>query len=340
MTTEPPTQPTVPAPPPRPRRFLRSRTDRVFGGVCGGLGQYFNVDPLLFRIATVVLAIVGGVSFIAYPALWLFVPRDDGAGNPEPLPIWRALGGRDGRPPSAGRAVAIVALVLAAIVGAVVLFLGSAWTTAVGGGIVIASIVVVLGFLAVAGSLSGRKRARWLVLPALLLAIPSGVVAAAGVDFKGGYGERDYRPAAVADLPAKGYELSAGRLWIDLRDLRLAPRTTTRVPIEVGMGAVSVIVPENVCVQADARAGAGYLDVLGHEQGGFDVRYELTGARSSAPRVLVDSHVGMGALEIVHNPSQARFDNERFHHDFGDDPPFDRNREPLTNRACVQEPRG
>src|SRR3954468_4610316 len=118
MTTPPPTQPTPPAPPSRPRRFLRSRTDRVLGGVCGGLGQYFNVDPLLFRIATVVLAIVGGFSFVAYPALWIFVPRDDGSGNPEPLPVWRLLGGRDGRPPSLGRALLIIAAVLVAIFGA------------------------------------------------------------------------------------------------------------------------------------------------------------------------------------------------------------------------------
>jgi phage shock protein PspC (stress-responsive transcriptional regulator) len=339
MTTPPPTQPAPPAPAPRPRRFLRSRTDRVLGGVCGGLGQYFNVDPLLFRIATVVLAIVGGVSFIAYPALWIFVPRDDGTGNPAPLPIWRLLGGRDGRPPSAGRAVLLVVLALTALVGMVALFFGSAWATAVGGGVVIASLVVLLGVGAVGGSLAGRRWARWLVLPALVLAIPSGVVAAAGVDFKGGYGERDYRPAVAAALPAHGYELSAGRMWIDLRDLRLAPGTTTRVPIELGIGAVTVVVPDTVCVQADARAGTGYLDVLGHEQGGFDVRYTLTGAMSRAPRVLIDSHVGMGAMEVVHDPSQARLDNNNRH--FGGPPFGDHSDRPLlTNRACVQEPRG
>jgi phage shock protein PspC (stress-responsive transcriptional regulator) len=341
MTTPPPpTQETAPLPPPRPRRFLRSRSDRVLGGVCGGLGQYFNVDPLLFRIATVVLAIIGGVSFIAYPALWLFVPRDDGTGNPEPLPVWRLLGGRDGQPPGLGRALLIVALVLVAIGGGIALFFGSAWVTALGGGVVVASIVVVLGLLAVGGSLTGHRRARWLVLPALVLAIPSGVVAAAGVEFKGGYGEREYRPATIAAIPANGYELAAGRMWIDLRDVPLAPRTTTRIPVELGMGALTVVVPENVCVQTDVRAGAGYLDVLGHEQGGFDVRYQLTGARSSAPRVLIDSHVGMGATEVVHNPSQSRLDDHRGRN--FDGPPFahDDSREPLTNRACVQEPRG
>ena len=49
-------QPEQPAtPPPPPRRFLRSRDDRFIAGVCGGLGRYFNVDPVLFRVGTVAL---------------------------------------------------------------------------------------------------------------------------------------------------------------------------------------------------------------------------------------------------------------------------------------------
>ena len=61
MTTTAPTSET-PSAPPGPRRFLRSRSDRVLGGVCGGLGEYFAVDPMLFRIGTVALAVVGGFS--------------------------------------------------------------------------------------------------------------------------------------------------------------------------------------------------------------------------------------------------------------------------------------
>jgi phage shock protein PspC (stress-responsive transcriptional regulator) len=339
MTQPPPTSETAPQAP-RPRRFLRSRRDRYLGGVCGGLGEYFDVDPILFRIATVVLAVVGGFSFVAYPILWIFVPRDDGTGNPEPLPIWRFLGGREGKPPRASRAALIIGLVLLAIVGAILLFLGSAWATAVGGGVVMASIVVALGVGAVGGALAGRKRARWLILPALLIALPSGVVAAAGVKFEGGYGERDYRPATVGELPSDGYKLSAGRLWIDLRDVPFQPGSTTRLPIHVGMGATTVIIPETVCVQARAQAGAGVVNVLGHQQQGADLDYKVSGATSRSPRVFVDAHVGLGAFEVVHDPSEARYGGSNqtygppgFHRDNGD-------RFPLTNRACIEGPRG
>jgi phage shock protein PspC (stress-responsive transcriptional regulator) len=119
MTTTAPTSetPSVSSP---PRRFLRSRRDRFLGGVCGGLGDYFAVDPVLFRIGSVVLGVVGGFSLVAYPLLWIFVPRDDGTGNPEPLAVWRILGRRDGKPPSFGRAAPIVAAALLVALAAVI----------------------------------------------------------------------------------------------------------------------------------------------------------------------------------------------------------------------------
>jgi phage shock protein PspC (stress-responsive transcriptional regulator) len=66
---------TPPAAPPR-RRLERSRSDRVVAGVCGGLGDYFDVDPVIFRVAFVVLAFVGGAGFLLYPAAWLLLPDE------------------------------------------------------------------------------------------------------------------------------------------------------------------------------------------------------------------------------------------------------------------------
>jgi phage shock protein C len=63
------------------RVLRRSRTDRVIGGVCGGLGRYLGVDPLLMRIAAVALALSGGAGVLAYLIAWVVIPeaRDDGA---------------------------------------------------------------------------------------------------------------------------------------------------------------------------------------------------------------------------------------------------------------------
>lgn len=65
------------------RRLYRSRTQRVIGGVCGGLGEYFNIDPALWRVAFVVLAFINGLGIIAYLAMWLVFPRQVPQEEPE-----------------------------------------------------------------------------------------------------------------------------------------------------------------------------------------------------------------------------------------------------------------
>ena len=66
---------------PRPRRLTRSSSDKVLGGVAGGLGRYFDIDPIIFRIGFVVLALAGGAGVLAYLAAWVLVPADPVAGR-------------------------------------------------------------------------------------------------------------------------------------------------------------------------------------------------------------------------------------------------------------------
>jgi phage shock protein PspC (stress-responsive transcriptional regulator) len=66
-----------------PRRLVRSTSDRKLGGVAGGLGAYFSVDPILFRVGFVVATLMTGVGAIAYLALLAFLPTD--AGDPPML---------------------------------------------------------------------------------------------------------------------------------------------------------------------------------------------------------------------------------------------------------------
>lgn len=60
------------------RRVRRSRQDRVIGGVCGGLGRYLQVDPVLLRIAAVALALSGGLGVLAYIIAWIAIPEETG----------------------------------------------------------------------------------------------------------------------------------------------------------------------------------------------------------------------------------------------------------------------
>lgn len=56
----------------------RSSTDRVIGGVCGGLARTLDVDPVIVRVITAVLAILGGAGIAAYIIAWILIPDDQG----------------------------------------------------------------------------------------------------------------------------------------------------------------------------------------------------------------------------------------------------------------------
>ena len=56
-------------------RLYRSQTDKVIGGVAGGLGDYLNIDPVIVRILFVLLAVFGGSGVLVYIILWIVIPE-------------------------------------------------------------------------------------------------------------------------------------------------------------------------------------------------------------------------------------------------------------------------
>lgn len=57
-----------------PERVYRSVRDKMIGGVCGGLADYFRVDVTLVRLIALVALFAGGVGFLAYLAAWVIIP--------------------------------------------------------------------------------------------------------------------------------------------------------------------------------------------------------------------------------------------------------------------------
>ena len=57
-------------------RLYRSRSDRMIGGVCGGLGKYLNIDPTVVRLLFVALALLGGPGLVIYLIMLIVVPED------------------------------------------------------------------------------------------------------------------------------------------------------------------------------------------------------------------------------------------------------------------------
>lgn len=197
----------------------------------------------------------------------------------------------------AGAAAALtlgIALLTFAIAGGVIVLFG----LEPGWDVVLACGVVLVGVLLLLAAPFGGARA--LVPLGLALAAVAGVAAAADLELEGGVGERTYRPTTLAQVD-EPFELSAGRLELDLRDLPLAPGGTP-VEVQLGFGELVVRVPDDAPVRVQARAAGGDLNVLGRDQNGLDVETDVEergrGAATSA-RLDLDAQVGFGEITVV-----------------------------------------
>lgn len=56
------------------KRLYRSRKDKVVAGVCGGIAEYFNIDPVWARLVMVLLLFADGIGIILYIVAWILVP--------------------------------------------------------------------------------------------------------------------------------------------------------------------------------------------------------------------------------------------------------------------------
>ncbi|MFV2120224.1 PspC domain-containing protein, partial [Streptomyces sp. Act-28] len=76
MTSATPAPSEAPEAPPHHPPLRRTPRQKVVAGVCGGLGRHFDLDPVVFRVVTGVLAAAGGIGLIFYGFAWLCVTAD------------------------------------------------------------------------------------------------------------------------------------------------------------------------------------------------------------------------------------------------------------------------
>lgn len=58
------------------KKLSRSRTNRMLAGVCGGIAEYFDVDPTIVRLAWIVFTFIGGSGILVYLICWVIIPQD------------------------------------------------------------------------------------------------------------------------------------------------------------------------------------------------------------------------------------------------------------------------
>jgi phage shock protein PspC (stress-responsive transcriptional regulator) len=246
--------PPPPGPPVRPQ-LRRSRTDKILGGVNGGLAEYSGIDALLWRVGFVALALAGGTGVIVYLLLWLLMPAGPAVYGEAPDQRQRPPAGP--RSPVPGITVAGLLIV----VGFLVLVSNlTAWNVTAVGFLGAALLVVGTG-LVISAFTGGRTARGGLIALGVVLCIALITASSApwnGV--RGGIGDKTYRPASAAKVHDV-YRNGAGDMTVDLSrvDEGTDPVSTR---IEHGLGDLTVIVPRSADVQLTVEQGAGDLEVF------------------------------------------------------------------------------
>jgi phage shock protein PspC (stress-responsive transcriptional regulator) len=268
------------------KRLERPSDGGMIAGVSAGLGRYFDITPTVFRLAFVVLALLGGAGILVYIAAALVMPRE---GEDQSF-AERALAQRREHP------WRLVALGLIAIAILSVLSQADTWPSAG-----TAWFIAVVGLIVLA--VTSVQRWRPLVVAivatvAVLAALTAAAVAIAfsmfDVSLHDGVGDRSYRPVTVAGVHDR-YELGIGKLQIDLSNL--PAKRHVDMTAKVGMGDLKVIVPRDASVAVDASARAGSIDVLGEEDDGSHA-HVVTGEGG----YVLDLHVGAGKVLVERAP--------------------------------------
>jgi hypothetical protein len=165
--------------------------------------------------------------------------------------------------------------------------LGLQWRT------VLAGALVAVGIASLASARRGANGgliATGIVLSVLLLV--TSVTGFTGVAV--GVGDRQEQPTSMVEVE-DGYELGAGSLHVDLRELEDVEEGAT-IPISVGMGEVVVRLPEGLGADVEASVGMGEVIVLDRTRGGVGV--SVSEEIEGDPSVTLEVSAGLGKVEV------------------------------------------
>jgi phage shock protein PspC (stress-responsive transcriptional regulator) len=162
------------------------------------------------------------------------------------------------------------------------------------------AVVASIALIGVGGALvvgAFYGRARGLIALGVLLTLVAGALATIDVPVRGGIGERDYQPTTVAGVHDT-YRQGIGQLRVDLS--RVDWTRDRDVDVRVGIGEATIVVPKNVNVFVDSHAGMGAVDIAGHHDNGVDAdaRVRLHADHPGAPIVHLDAEVGIGHVAV------------------------------------------
>jgi predicted membrane protein len=136
-----------------------------------------------------------------------------------------------------------------------------------------------------------------LVTTGIVLTILLMLGSAVDVPITGGVGEREERPTTLSQLRDE-YRLGIGQLTLDLTGLHAVTGEERHVRARVGIGQLTVVVPEDTPVRVEARSGLGQVQVFDVEGSGFDVQRTTAPGSGAVPVFELVLTVGLGQVEV------------------------------------------
>lgn len=272
-----------------PRRLRRSAQERMITGVAGGLADYFEIDPVLVRLAFVLGAIFGaGLGLLIYIVAWVVMPGPRGDTAPQ----------RDRRPRSRRRGLGglVFGLVLI-VVGGVALLASTDAVDPSGRWILVglAALLVLVGSVILVRSRLGLDGGLvfWGVVVTAVLVISLQV----NLTFESGFSQRDVSPDSVEELESS-YSHAFGSLHLDLRELELPPGTT-ELSLDIAFGELIVNLPRDVGWRVAADVMFGNTEVPGREFSGVSDGVETSSNWDTAERRIdLDISTAFGSAEV------------------------------------------
>ena len=292
----PPYQPPPPPGPPVREQLRRSSTDKVIGGVAGGLARYSGIDPLLWRVGFVALAFAGGTGVLVYLLLWLLMPATPRVPGAEPVAAEPAVPAGP-RSPVPGITVAAV-LITVGILALLTRVTG--WDP--GPPVFIGSALLVVGLgLILAAFTGGRRNKGGLIALGVVLSVALLFASTAPWHgARGGIGDRTWTPV-TAEGVRSAYDAGVGDVRLDLSridvgDLDEPVRTT----LHAGVGDVDVVLPDDADVQLDIHHGLGDVTVDMDEAGDGFYPGEGLGPwiGDDTAEIVLTINAGVGDVEV------------------------------------------
>lgn len=303
---EPVIDDSTPAPAPEQTGLRRSTKRRMIGGVAGGIGERFDIDPNIVRVIFVVLTVLFGLGAAIYLAMWVLIPQsgktsdNDAYDASAPVTNTRLLG----YVALAGVVVAVI-IVLATFNGTPRVGNGFGWLWLV--------FLVVLAVLSLRSSARQHMLRRFIALVFLafltVFILTTGAVlgflASTGVPMTGGSGERVVQPTNAGQVQST-YRTEFGTLTVDLRQVHF-PKGTRTITASVTAGVLTIDLPSNAIVYLKTNVGIGHVEyvaydvVSGPTSQPFSVippSLKTAASQRDAPRLVIDAQVGVGAINF------------------------------------------